>query len=112
MIAAVESGAQAALMAPTEILARQHLATIEPLAAAAGVRVALLTGRDKGKKRDEILAGFADGSIPLAVGTHALVQEGVAFNDLALAVVDEQHRFGVDQRVELTSRAVPSTCWR
>ncbi len=104
MIAAVEAGAQAALMAPTEILARQHLATIEPLAAAAGVRVALLTGRDKGKKRDEILAGFADGSIPLAVGTHALVQEGVAFNDLALAVVDEQHRFGVDQRVELTSK--------
>ncbi len=104
MISAVEAGSQAALMAPTEILARQHFATIEPLATAAGVPVALLTGRDKGKKRDEILAGFENGSIPLAVGTHALVQEGVAFRDLALAVVDEQHRFGVDQRVELSSK--------
>ena len=104
MISAVETGSQAALMAPTEILARQHFATIEPLAAAAGVPVALLTGRDKGKKRDEILAGFENGSIPIAVGTHALVQDGVAFRDLALAVVDEQHRFGVDQRVELSSK--------
>ncbi len=104
MISAVEAGSQAALMAPTEILARQHFATIEPLAAAAGVPVALLTGRDKGKKRDEILAGFENGSIPIAVGTHALVQDGVAFRDLALAVVDEQHRFGVDQRVELSSK--------
>ena len=104
MISAVEAGSQAALMAPTEILARQHFATIEPLATAAGVPVALLTGRDKGKKRDEILAGFENGSIPLAVGTHSLVQEGVAFRDLALAVVDEQHRFGVDQRVELSSK--------
>ncbi|MBL8692085.1 MAG: ATP-dependent DNA helicase RecG [Rhodospirillaceae bacterium] len=104
MISAVEAGSQAALMAPTEILARQHFATIEPLATAAGVPVALLTGRDKGKKRDEILAGFENGSIPIAVGTHALVQEGVAFRDLALAVVDEQHRFGVDQRVELSSK--------
>ncbi len=104
MISAVEAGSQAALMAPTEILARQHFATIEPLARAAGVPVALLTGRDKGKKRDEILAGFENGSIPLAVGTHALVQDGVAFRDLALAVVDEQHRFGVDQRVELSSK--------
>ena len=104
MISAVEAGSQAALMAPTEILARQHFATIEPLAAAAGVPVALLTGRDKGKKRDEILAGFENGSIPIAVGTHALVQDGVAFGDLALAVVDEQHRFGVDQRVELSSK--------
>jgi ATP-dependent DNA helicase RecG len=104
MIAAVEAGAQAALMAPTEILAHQHFATIEPLAQAAGVPVALLTGRDKGKKRDEMLAAFASGAIPLAVGTHALVQEGVGFRDLALAVVDEQHRFGVDQRVELAAK--------
>ncbi|MBM3531565.1 MAG: ATP-dependent DNA helicase RecG [Alphaproteobacteria bacterium] len=104
MIAAVEAGSQAALMAPTEILARQHMATIEPLAEAAGVPVALLTGRDKGKRREEILAGFASGAIPLAVGTHALVQDGVAFRDLALAVVDEQHRFGVDQRVELAAK--------
>ena len=89
MLTAVESGAQAALMAPTEILARQHFATIQPLAAAAGVEVALLTGRDKAKSRKPILEGFADGTIPLAVGTHALFQESVAFKDLALAVIDD-----------------------
>ncbi|MBT3915610.1 MAG: ATP-dependent DNA helicase RecG [Rhodospirillaceae bacterium] len=104
MLQAVESGAQAALLAPTEILARQHLATIEPLAEAAGVKVALLTGREKGKTREPILAGFASGDIGLAIGTHALFQEGVEFNDLALAVIDEQHRFGVHQRLALTSK--------
>jgi ATP-dependent DNA helicase RecG len=104
MLNAVEAGAQAALLAPTEILARQHLATIEPLAAAAGVRVALLTGRDKGRARSTLLAGLADGSFPLVVGTHALVQEDVAFRDLALAVVDEQHRFGVEQRLALAAK--------
>jgi ATP-dependent DNA helicase RecG len=104
MIAAVEAGAQAALMAPTEILARQHFATIEPLAQAAGVPAALLTGRDKGKKREELLAKLADGTIPIVVGTHALVTESVAFRDLALAIIDEQHRFGVDHRVMLSSK--------
>jgi len=104
MLQAVESGAQAALLAPTEILARQHLATIEPLAEAAGVKVALLTGREKGKTREPILEGFASGDIGLAIGTHALFQEGVEFNDLALAVIDEQHRFGVHQRLALTSK--------
>ena len=101
MLAAVEAGAQAALLAPTEILARQHHATIAPLAEAAGVACALLTGRDKGKARDAILEGLADGSTGIVVGTHALLEEDVAFRDLALAVVDEQHRFGVHQRVIL-----------
>jgi ATP-dependent DNA helicase RecG len=104
MLNAVEAGAQATIMAPTEILARQHHATIEPLARAAGVPLALLTGRERGKARDEIVAGLAEGSIPLAVGTHALVQEAVAFRDLGLAVIDEQHRFGVEQRLELARK--------
>ena len=104
MLVCVEAGAQAALMAPTEILARQHHATIAPLAEAAGVRLALLTGRDGQRARKETLAGLADGSIQLVVGTHALVQEDVEFHDLALAVVDEQHRFGVHQRMALSSK--------
>ncbi len=104
MLAAVESGAQAALMAPTEILARQHLASIEPLAEAAGIRVALLTGREKGKNRAAILEGLANGETQLIVGTHALFQEGVEFDDLALAVIDEQHRFGVHQRLTLAAK--------
>jgi ATP-dependent DNA helicase RecG len=101
MLQAVEAGAQAALMAPTEILARQHLRTLEALSP---VPVALLAGSVKGAERRRVLAGFADGSIPLAVGTHALFQEGVAFHDLGLAVVDEQHRFGVAQRLELAAK--------
>lgn len=104
MLNAIETGAQAAIMAPTEILARQHLATIEPLAAAAGVRVGLLTGRDKGKTRDRLLEALAGGEIDLMIGTHALFQEDVAFRDLALAVIDEQHRFGVHQRLELAAK--------
>jgi ATP-dependent DNA helicase RecG len=104
MLVGVEAGAQAALMAPTELLARQHHATIAPFAEAAGVRLALLTGRDGQKQRKETLQGLADGSIPLVVGTHALVQEEVEFADLALAVVDEQHRFGVHQRMALSSK--------
>ncbi|MEO5374545.1 MAG: ATP-dependent DNA helicase RecG, partial [Alphaproteobacteria bacterium] len=104
MLNAVETGAQAALMAPTEILARQHFATIAPLAEAAGIRAALLTGRDKGKGREAILSGLEDGSIHVAVGTHALLQEEVAFRDLALTVIDEQHRFGVHQRLGLSAK--------
>lgn len=101
MLNAVECGAQAALMAPTEILARQHLASMQPLAEAAGVRMAVLTGRDKGKNRAELLERIAGGEVDIVVGTHALFQESVAFKDLALAVIDEQHRFGVHQRMSL-----------
>ncbi len=104
MLNAIEAGGQAALMAPTEILARQHLATLAPLAEAAGVRVALLTGRERGRARDEVLAGLASGEIAVVVGTHALFQEDVAFADLALAVIDEQHRFGVHQRLTLAAK--------
>ncbi len=106
MLTAVEAGAQAAMMAPTEILARQHFATIAPLADAAGLRLALLTGRDKGKARDKVLAALSAGDIDILIGTHALFQEDVAFRDLALAVIDEQHRFGVHQRLELAAKGV------
>ena len=102
--AVIESGAQAAIMAPTELLARQHARTISTACEAAGIRLALLTGREKGRERETILAGLADGSIDLLVGTHALFQEGVAFRDLGLVVVDEQHRFGVHQRLALTAK--------
>ena len=104
MAVAVEAGAQAALMAPTEVLARQHLETIAPLAEAAGVTIALLTGREKGRARDDILARLAAGSIDILIGTHALFQEDVEFRDLAFAVIDEQHRFGVHQRLALQSK--------
>ena len=100
----VEAGRQAALMAPTEILVRQHLATITPLAEKAGIRVAILTGRERGKERTETLERLALGEIDLLVGTHALFQEEVAFRDLALAIVDEQHRFGVHQRLALARK--------
>jgi ATP-dependent DNA helicase RecG len=104
MLAAVESGAQAALMAPTELLARQHAATLDRLLAPAGLRATLLTGREQGKARQAILAGIADGSTPIVVGTHALFQSAVEFKDLALAVIDEQHRFGVEQRMQLAGK--------
>jgi ATP-dependent DNA helicase RecG len=104
MLQAVEAGSQAALMAPTEVLARQHAATIEPLARAVGLDIALLTGRDKGKAREATLEGLRSGRIPIAVGTHALFQQEVAFHDLGLAVVDEQHRFGVHQRLMLAAK--------
>ena len=104
MLRAAEAGAQAALMAPTELLARQHLRTFLPLCLAAGVEVALLTGSVKGKERKRVLKGLQDGTIPLVLGTHALFQDGVAFRDLALAVVDEQHRFGVAQRLMLAEK--------
>jgi ATP-dependent DNA helicase RecG len=100
----IEAGRQAAFMAPTEILARQHHATIAPLARAAGIRLAILTGRERGRERGEILSALAAGDIDLIVGTHALFQEEVAFHDLALAVVDEQHRFGVHQRLALARK--------
>ncbi|HET7848392.1 MAG TPA: ATP-dependent DNA helicase RecG [Pseudolabrys sp.] len=100
----IEAGRQAALMAPTEILARQHFNTIAPLAGAAGMRAAILTGRERGRERNELLERLALGDIDLLVGTHALFQEAVAFHDLALAIVDEQHRFGVHQRLALTRK--------
>jgi len=102
--AVTEVGKQAALMAPTEILARQHIKTITPLAERAGLRVAILTGREKGKERREILARLAGGEIDFLVGTHALIQDDVVFKSLALAVVDEQHRFGVRERLALTGK--------
>ncbi|MEH2508954.1 ATP-dependent DNA helicase RecG [Nitrobacteraceae bacterium AZCC 1564] len=102
--AVAEAGKQSALMAPTEILARQHIKTIAPLAEHAGIRVAILTGREKGKERREILARLAEGDIDLLVGTHALIQDDVIFKSLALAIVDEQHRFGVRERLALTEK--------
>ena len=102
--AVIEAGRQVALMAPTEILARQHLASVAPLAEAAGLRVALLTGRERGRERDALLARLGAGEIDLLIGTHAIFQEGVAFGDLGLAVVDEQHRFGVHQRLALARK--------
>ncbi len=101
MVSAVEAGGQAAIMAPTEILARQHQATMEPLCTAAGLNCALLTGREKGKAREDVLARLASGEIDILIGTHALFQSHVEFRDLALAVIDEQHRFGVHQRLAL-----------
>jgi ATP-dependent DNA helicase RecG len=104
MARAAEAGGQAALMAPTEILARQHFATISPLAEKAGLVARVLTGREKGRERAEILAGIADGSIDFVIGTHALFQDAVSYRNLVLAVVDEQHRFGVHQRLAITAK--------
>jgi ATP-dependent DNA helicase RecG len=101
---AVEAGAQAALMAPTEILARQHYETIQPLAQAAGLQIALLTGREKGRARKMVLQALEGGFVNIAIGTHALFQEDVGFADLGLAVIDEQHRFGVHQRFALQAK--------
>lgn len=104
MAQAVEAGAQAVLLAPTEVLARQHFATLAPLLEQAGIRPAILTGREKGAARSEVLKGLADGSIAVAIGTHALFQDTVAFGDLGLVVVDEQHRFGVHQRLAMSAK--------
>jgi ATP-dependent DNA helicase RecG len=104
MLIAVEAGAQAAMLAPTEILARQHYDTLRQLAAPTGVAIALLTGRDKGRARESILMGLMDGSIQIVVGTHAIFQDTVSYKDLGLVVIDEQHRFGVSQRLLLTQK--------
>jgi ATP-dependent DNA helicase RecG len=104
MLAAVEAGGQAALMAPTEILARQHFDSLRPLAEAAGVRLDILTGRDRGSERAAKLTALAAGETAILVGTHALFQADVGFRDLRLAVVDEQHRFGVRQRMDLSAK--------
>ncbi|MFA5581960.1 MAG: ATP-dependent DNA helicase RecG [Paracoccaceae bacterium] len=104
LLIAAEAGGQGVMMAPTEILARQHLAGLQPLAAAAGVRLDILTGRDKGEARQAKLAALAAGEIAILVGTHAVFQKDVHFADLRLAVIDEQHRFGVAQRMELGAK--------
>ena len=104
MLIAVEAGTQAAMLAPTEILARQHFETIRRMTQPTGVQVALLTGRDKGKAREATLMGLLDGSIDIVIGTHAIFQDKVAYRNLALVVIDEQHRFGVGQRLMLASK--------
>ncbi|MGE0605445.1 MAG: ATP-dependent DNA helicase RecG, partial [Xanthobacteraceae bacterium] len=100
----IESGKQAAIMAPTEVLARQHYQRIAPLAEASGLRVEILTGRERGASREAMLTDLAGGAVQLLVGTHAVFQDDVKFHDLALAVVDEQHRFGVHQRLALADK--------
>ena len=102
---AAKNGGQCALMAPTELLAEQHFRSLAPLLGRAGVRVGLLTGSGKGKARKELYAALAAGEVDLVVGTHALLSEGVAFSNLALAITDEQHRFGVAQRAALAAKA-------
>ena len=104
MATTAEAGAQATLMAPTELLGRQHFATITTLAAPAGLRVALLTGRERGRERVDVLAALKDGATDILIGTHALFQETIAFRDLGLVVIDEQHRFGVHQRLALQAK--------
>jgi ATP-dependent DNA helicase RecG len=105
LVTAVEAGAQGALMVPTDLLARQHHANLAPLAAAAGIDIDLLTGREKGRARSEVLARLRAGRTGILIGTHALFQEGVEFADLALIVIDEQHRFGVHQRLALQAKS-------
>jgi ATP-dependent DNA helicase RecG len=105
LLIAVEAGTQGALLAPTEILARQHFESLSRLLAGTGVNLAILTGRDKGRAREATLMGLADGSIDILIGTHAIFQDAVTYRRLGLAVVDEQHRFGVAQRMLLTQKA-------
>ncbi len=105
----IEGGAQGALMVPTEILARQHMASISKLVDGLDIKVALLTGREKGKAREDIMQALRLGAIDLLIGTHALFQDGVEFYDLGLAVIDEQHRFGVHQRLALHAKSAEAT---
>lgn len=105
LLVAVEAGAQGAFLAPTEILARQHYESLRTLFAGLPVNIAVLTGRDKGRTREATLMGLADGSIHILIGTHAIFQEAVSYHDLGLVVVDEQHRFGVAQRMLLAEKA-------
>ena len=104
MLQAAESGVQAALMAPTEILAKQHYARLKQFLEPVGIEIGLLVGRGRGGERQSTLEALANGSLKLVVGTHALFQEDVKFHDLGLAVVDEQHRFGVNQRLQLSDK--------
>ena len=104
MLIAVENRLQAAILAPTEILARQHFESLSEMTAGLDINVAILTGRDKGKARDALLSDLAKGEINILIGTHAIFQKDVIYNDLAMAVIDEQHRFGVEQRITLSSK--------
>ena len=104
MLSAIEAGGQAVIMAPTEILSRQHMVTISQMAEAAGIQPVLLTGRERGKKRDAILEKLKTGATRLAVGTHALFQDDGEYHDLRVAIIDEQHRFGVHQRLTLAAK--------
>ncbi len=104
MARVVESGAQCALMAPTEILARQHHKSLGKMVAGTGLRLGLLTGREKGTARSQVLKAAAEGELDILVGTHALFEQHVGFRDLGLAVIDEQHRFGVHQRLSLAAK--------
>jgi ATP-dependent DNA helicase RecG len=106
MAAAVEAGGQAVLMAPTEILSRQHYSTISKVASVAGVSVEVLTGRTKGREREQIIERIASGEAQIIIGTHALFQDAINYKNLLLAVVDEQHRFGVHQRLRLTAKGI------
>ncbi len=105
MLIAIDNGYQACMMAPTEILAEQHLQTIKEFLKGMNLRIELLTGIVKGKKRKEVLAGLLDGSVHIVVGTHAIIEDKVQFQNLGMAVVDEQHRFGVEQRAKLWSKS-------
>jgi len=105
LLSAVEAGYQGAFLAPTEILARQHFQGLQKLLAGLPVNIAILTGRDKGKVREATLMGLMDGSINILIGTHAIFQEHVQYKNLAVAVIDEQHKFGVSQRLMLTQKA-------
>jgi ATP-dependent DNA helicase RecG len=105
MVSVCDTGAQSALMVPTEILARQHIKTLKPLFLAIGLKIEILTGREKGAARDKILKQLRDGDLKAIVGTHALFQSDVEFYDLALTIIDEQQRFGVHQRLALLSKA-------
>ncbi len=109
LLQCAESGYQGAFLAPTEILARQHYANLQQILAPIPINIAILTGRDKGKVREATLMGLADGSIDIIIGTHAIFQEAVTYKNLAMAIIDEQHKFGVSQRLMLTKkgRGVP-----
>lgn len=109
MLIAVENGAQAAILAPTEILARQHFISLSEMLVGTEVKVEILTGRDKGKSRERLLLDLSLGKINLLIGTHAIFQEDVIYHDLAMAVIDEQHRFGVEQRMCLSEKAKNGT---
>ncbi|MGH6829237.1 MAG: ATP-dependent DNA helicase RecG, partial [Rhizomicrobium sp.] len=108
LLDAVEAGLQGALMAPTDLLVRQHLETLAPYAHPAGVRLMALTGRERGRERAQTLARLASGDVDILVGTHALFSQEVSFRDLGLVVVDEQHRFGVHQRMQLQGKGKPA----
>lgn len=101
---AIENGYQVAFMAPTEILVRQHYASMHSLAEAMGLNMAILTGRGPKKVRDPLIQGLASGNIHIIIGTHALIQDDVLYHNLGLVIIDEQHRFGVDQRLRLANK--------